>query len=67
MSDSGEPLLADFGLSTIVGEERMYTSSHRVGGSVPWMSPQQMIEGSRSCESDIYSYGSLAFTVSDWS
>ncbi|KIO22706.1 hypothetical protein M407DRAFT_52770, partial [Tulasnella calospora MUT 4182] len=63
MSDWGEPLLADFGLSTIVGEERMYTSSHRVGGSVQWMSPEQMIEGSRSCQSDVYSFGSLAFTV----
>ncbi|KAG9047869.1 copper transport protein ctr1 [Tulasnella sp. UAMH 9824] len=63
LSDCGEPLLADFGLSTIVGEERMYTSSHRVGGSFPWMSPEQMTEGSRSCQSDVYSFGSLAFTV----
>ncbi|KAG8913351.1 hypothetical protein FRC01_004583, partial [Tulasnella sp. 417] len=45
MSDSGDPLLADF------------------GGSFPWMSPEQMIEGSRSCQSDIYSFGSLAFTI----
>ncbi|KAG8908661.1 hypothetical protein FRC01_007318 [Tulasnella sp. 417] len=63
MSDSGDPLLADFGLSTILGEERMYTSSHRVGGSFPWMSPEQMIEGSRSRQNDVYSFGSLAFTV----
>ncbi|KAG8898242.1 hypothetical protein FRC01_010977, partial [Tulasnella sp. 417] len=63
MSDTGEPLLADFGLSTILGEEKMYTSSHRVGGSIPWMSPEQVIEGSRSCGSDVYSFGSLAFTV----
>ncbi|KIO22699.1 hypothetical protein M407DRAFT_78959, partial [Tulasnella calospora MUT 4182] len=63
MSDWGEPLLADFGLSTILGEERMYTSSHRVGGSFPWMSPEQMIEWSRSCQSDVYSFGSLMFTV----
>ncbi|KIO22702.1 hypothetical protein M407DRAFT_216154 [Tulasnella calospora MUT 4182] len=63
MSDLGEPLLADFGLSTILGGERMYTSSHRVGGSLPWMSPEQMIEGSRSCQSDVYSFSSLAFTV----
>ncbi|KIO33516.1 hypothetical protein M407DRAFT_46480, partial [Tulasnella calospora MUT 4182] len=63
MSDGGEPLLADFGLSTILGEERMYTSSHRGGGSLPWMSPEQMIEGSRSFPSDVYSFGSLGFTV----
>ncbi|KIO27309.1 hypothetical protein M407DRAFT_73358, partial [Tulasnella calospora MUT 4182] len=63
LSDWGEPLLADFGLSTILGEEGMYSTSHGVGGTVRWMSPEQMIEGSRSCQSDVYSFGSLAFTV----
>lgn len=63
LSDWGEPLLADFGLSTILGEEGMYSTSHGVGGSVRWMSPEQMVEGSRSCQSDIYSFGTLAFTV----
>ncbi|KIO17397.1 hypothetical protein M407DRAFT_228408, partial [Tulasnella calospora MUT 4182] len=63
LSDQKEPLLADFGLSTILGEEKMYTPSHGVGGSAPWMSPEQMVEGSRSCESDVYSFGNLAFAV----
>lgn len=45
LSDKTEPLLADFGLSTIIGEEEC------------------MIGESRSCSSDVYSFGSLAFTV----
>lgn len=63
LSDQGEPLLADFGLSTILGEEKMYTYSHRGGGSLPWMSPECIRGESRSCQSDIYSFGTLAFTV----
>lgn len=63
LSDRGEPLLADFGLSTILGEEGMYTPSHGGGGSARWMSPEQMNGGSRSCQSDVYSFGSLVFTV----
>ncbi|KIO16982.1 hypothetical protein M407DRAFT_229949, partial [Tulasnella calospora MUT 4182] len=63
LSDQKEPLLADFGLSTILGEEKMYTPSHGGGGSAPWMSPEQMADGSRSCQSDVYSFGNLVFTV----
>lgn len=63
LSDCGEPLLADFGLSIILGEEDMYTFSHRVGGSMPWMAPECMLGGPRSCQSDIYSFGNLIFTV----
>ncbi|KIO22698.1 hypothetical protein M407DRAFT_78970, partial [Tulasnella calospora MUT 4182] len=63
LSDQGEPLLADFGLSTILGEEQMYTFSHTVGGSLPWMAPECMLGAPRSCQSDIYSFGNLAFTV----
>lgn len=58
--------MADFGLSTIQGEEAMYTLSHHVGGALPWMSPESMVHGLKSCESDIYSFGILAFTVSDF-
>ncbi|KAG8927937.1 hypothetical protein FRC01_006687 [Tulasnella sp. 417] len=63
LSDQGEPLLTDFGLSTILGEEDLYTSSHRVGGSLPWMAPECVVGKARSCHSDIYSFGSLTFTV----
>ncbi|KIO18096.1 hypothetical protein M407DRAFT_48322, partial [Tulasnella calospora MUT 4182] len=63
LSDLGEPLLTDFGLSTILGEEAMYTPSHRVGGSTPWMSPECIQGEPRSCKSDVYSFGGLAFTV----
>ncbi|KAG8928241.1 hypothetical protein FRC01_006236 [Tulasnella sp. 417] len=62
-TDQGEPVLTDFGLSKIVGEERMYTSSHDEGGSMPWMAPECMMGVPKSCQSDIYSFGSLAFTV----
>ncbi|KAG8947060.1 hypothetical protein FRC04_011240 [Tulasnella sp. 424] len=63
LSDEGEALLTDFGLSTIMGQESMYSPSHHRGGSVPWMSPEQMSEESKSCQSDVYSFGSLAFAV----
>ncbi|KIO18098.1 hypothetical protein M407DRAFT_41341, partial [Tulasnella calospora MUT 4182] len=63
LSDDGQPLLADFGLSTILGEEEMYSSSHRVGGSLPWMAPECVIGCARSCPSDVYSFGNLAFAV----
>ncbi|KAG8947062.1 hypothetical protein FRC04_011242 [Tulasnella sp. 424] len=63
LSDHGEPLLTDFGLSTILGEEAMYTPSHPFGGSTPWMSPECIRGESRLCQSDIYSFGSLAFKV----
>lgn len=63
LSDSGEPMLADFGLSRILGEETMYTSSHHGGGSMPWMSPECMMQGVKSCQSDVYSFGSLVFAV----
>lgn len=63
LSDSGEPMLADFGLSRILGEETMYTSSHHGGGSMPWMSPECMMQGVKSCQSDVYSFGSLVFAI----
>ncbi|KAG8926171.1 hypothetical protein FRC01_009254 [Tulasnella sp. 417] len=63
LSDEGQPLLADFGLSTILGEEEMYSSSHRLGGSLAWMAPECMTGGARSCQSDVYSFGNLAFAV----
>ncbi|KIO33519.1 hypothetical protein M407DRAFT_65560, partial [Tulasnella calospora MUT 4182] len=63
LSDQGEPLLTDFGLSKIIGEEEMYTYSHRMGGSVPWMAPECVTGTGGSCQSDIYSFGSVAFTV----
>ncbi|KIO33528.1 hypothetical protein M407DRAFT_233165, partial [Tulasnella calospora MUT 4182] len=63
LSDEGEPLLADFGLSTILGDEKMYSSSHRLGGSLAWMAPECMTGEARSCPSDVYSFGNVAFTV----
>lgn len=65
LSDSGEALLIDFGLSIIEREEIMatYTPSHRIGGSAAWMSPECIRGESRSSHSDSYSFGNLAFTV----
>ncbi|KAG8925982.1 hypothetical protein FRC01_009484, partial [Tulasnella sp. 417] len=63
LSDDGQPRLADFGLSTILGVEEMYSPSHRVGGSLPWMAPECMTGGARSCQSDVYSFGNLEFAV----
>ncbi|KAG8917647.1 hypothetical protein FRC01_002313, partial [Tulasnella sp. 417] len=53
----GEPLLADFGLATILSEEKTYTPSHGGGGSVPWMAPECIAGEPRSLPSDVYSFG----------
>ncbi|KAG8968672.1 hypothetical protein FRC05_001478 [Tulasnella sp. 425] len=63
IDEQNEPRIADFGLATILGEEHMYTVSHQQAGTWRWMAPEQILGGSRSCESDTYSFGSLAFWV----
>ncbi|KAG8945161.1 hypothetical protein FRC04_001140 [Tulasnella sp. 424] len=63
IDDQNEARLGDFGLATILGEEHMYTVSHQQAGTRRWMAPEQILGGSRSCESDAYSFGSLAFWV----
>ncbi|KAG9034603.1 hypothetical protein FS837_002163 [Tulasnella sp. UAMH 9824] len=63
LSDQGEPLLADFGLSTIMGKEKTYKTFYRVGGSVPRKSPECIEAEFKSTQSDSYSFGTLAFMV----
>ncbi|KAG8944672.1 hypothetical protein FRC04_001636 [Tulasnella sp. 424] len=64
IDEQNEPRIAGFGLATILGEEHMYTVSQRQAGTWRWMAPEQNLGASRSCESDTYSFGSLAFWVS---
>ncbi|KIJ10929.1 hypothetical protein PAXINDRAFT_85299, partial [Paxillus involutus ATCC 200175] len=61
----GQPLISDFGLSSILGEyddETSYFKSHR-HGSIRWVAPEllgELEESPRpSIESDIYSYGCI--------
>ncbi|KAG9041668.1 hypothetical protein FS837_011902, partial [Tulasnella sp. UAMH 9824] len=63
IDDQNEPRITDFGMATILGEEHMYTASHHQGGTWRWMAPEQILGRPRSCESDTYSFGSLAFWV----
>lgn len=63
LSEQGQPLLADFGTPAVLGEEEAYTPSHHFWRSLRWTSPECLMGESRSCESDLYSFGSLAFTV----
>lgn len=63
LSDQGEPLLTDFGLSAILEDEMMYSASRSMGGSTPWMSPECMLGEPGSRQSDVYSFGNLAFTI----
>ncbi|KAG9041214.1 hypothetical protein FS837_012540 [Tulasnella sp. UAMH 9824] len=55
----------DFGLAMVMEANPWYSSSHRQGGSLRWMAPELLLNGkqTRSCSSDVYSYGGVAFEV----
>ncbi|KIJ09439.1 hypothetical protein PAXINDRAFT_17461 [Paxillus involutus ATCC 200175] len=62
INGGGQPLISDFGLSSIIEEHNMtsYFKSHRPG-SIRWVAPELLgeVEPSTkpSVESDVYSYG----------
>lgn len=65
VDDNGDALIMDFGLATVMEANPWYSSSHRKGGSVRWMAPELLfdITATRSCSTDVYSYGGVAFEV----
>ncbi|KAG8914815.1 hypothetical protein FRC00_010648 [Tulasnella sp. 408] len=65
VDDNGDALIMDFGLATVMEANPWYSSSHRQGGSVRWMAPELLfdITATRSCSTDVYSYGGVAFEV----
>ncbi|KAG8918450.1 hypothetical protein FRC01_001846 [Tulasnella sp. 417] len=61
ISDQGDALITDFGMSTVLGEDHWYTPSHLFGGTMQWTAPEILLgEGEkRSRTGDVYSFGSL--------
>ncbi|KAG6901143.1 hypothetical protein C0995_016509 [Termitomyces sp. Mi166 len=66
ISDTGEALIADFGLSQIQDQvsSSMHitrTSTDRVGGTVRWMAPERLMGKTINKPADIYSFALLAW------
>ncbi|KAG5723175.1 putative serine/threonine-protein kinase drkD [Termitomyces sp. T112] len=66
ISDTGEALIADFGLSQIQDQvsSSMHitrTSTDRVGGTVRWMAPELLMGKTINKPADIYSFALLAW------
>ncbi|KAG8985073.1 hypothetical protein FRB90_004951 [Tulasnella sp. 427] len=65
INDNGDALLMDFGLAMVMEVDPWYTSSFYEGGSTRWMAPELLLNNktTRSCGSDVYSYGGVAFEI----
>ncbi|KAG8944680.1 hypothetical protein FRC04_001644 [Tulasnella sp. 424] len=65
INDNGDALIMDFGLAMVMEENPLYSNSHRQGGSVRWMAPELLLNSkvTRSCNTDVYSYGGVVFEV----
>ncbi|KIO32377.1 hypothetical protein M407DRAFT_66853, partial [Tulasnella calospora MUT 4182] len=65
INERGDALVSDFGLATVLGDERWYTASHHGGGSYRYTAPEFLLgqQDSRTCNGDVYSFASLAFEI----
>jgi cyclic di-GMP phosphodiesterase len=59
----GTPVLADFGLSRMIGQLRRLTSSGTVMGTPEYMSPEQAADEPMGPASDIYSLAIVAYEM----
>ncbi|MEM7113696.1 MAG: protein kinase [Chloroflexota bacterium] len=62
LNEEKQPILADFGLSRIMGRERV-TSSNALTGTPAYMSPEQCMSKGSDERSDIYSLGVMLFEL----
>lgn len=62
LTPTNQPILADFGLSRLVGQERL-THSHALTGTPAYMSPEQCMSKGSDERSDIYSLGVMLFEL----
>ena len=66
ISDFGEPLLADFGLSFVVPSIASVSFSNAMltGGTLRWMAPELLSDSTDaipSIESDLWAYGMVVY------
>ncbi|HEV2476283.1 MAG TPA: serine/threonine-protein kinase, partial [Candidatus Dormibacteraeota bacterium] len=61
--NDGTPVLADFGLSRMVGQLRRLTSSGTVMGTPEYMSPEQAADEPMGPASDLYSLAIVAYEM----
>ncbi|KIO18555.1 hypothetical protein M407DRAFT_157723 [Tulasnella calospora MUT 4182] len=65
LSDDGEPLLTDFGLSK--GENiSVMTSTGNGACSYPWSAPEVLMGDSKSRSSDVYAFGMMIIETLTW-
>jgi serine/threonine-protein kinase len=66
MTERGEPKLVDFGLSKLTStDEATVTVSTpgQIRGTIPYMSPEQVLGGTVDHRSDIFSFGTLLYEM----
>jgi len=67
ISSSGQPLLADFGLSYVVSSiaSMSFGTLNRGGGTLRWMAPELLVDAEDAIiptiESDIWAYGMVIY------
>ncbi|KAG8897223.1 hypothetical protein FRB99_008353 [Tulasnella sp. 403] len=59
LSEDGEALLTDFGLSKRLDPEIVTSTDIRLAGSFPWLAPELLMGGKKSKESDVYAFGMM--------
>lgn len=57
-----EPSLSDFGLSKL--QDGATSAGLKGSGSIPWMSPEVVLGGPKTAESDMYAFGMTIAEVS---
>ena len=62
-TESGAPILTDFGIAKTVGNETKLTSTGMTVGSVGYMSPEQALGQDVDSRSDLYSLGVLLWQM----
>lgn len=61
--ESGEPLLADFGIVKILGSESLLTRSGALVGTIPYMAPEQLAGEPVTVRTDLYQVGLVLYRI----
>jgi len=63
ISDNGEPLLTNFGLSWLIDSSPGASSIRDIGGTVNWMAPEMLdvdYDGCPTAEGDVWAFSMTA-------